>query len=78
MIQSLVEMTSKVVAGILASETQEHIVPPKGYLRIARGSHGWIATKLQEQNLEEEKRGSLMLRQWWWGCPVLLSHLSFA
>ena len=40
--------------------------------------HGWIVTKLQEQNLEEEKRGSLMLRQWWWGCAVLLSHLSFA
>ena len=61
------EMTSKVVAGILASETQEHIVPPfrirrrrrrrRGSLGIASGSHGWIVTKLQEQNLEEDKKG---------------------
>ena len=57
------EMTSKVVAGILASETQEHIVPPfrirrrrrrrRGSLGIASG----IVTKLQEQNLEEDKKG---------------------
>ena len=74
MIQSLVEMTSKVVAGILASETQDHIVPPfrirrrRGSLGIASGSHGWIVTKLQEQNLEEENtKGSLnaeSLRRW--------------
>ena len=57
------EMTSKVVAGILASETQEHIEPPfrirrrrRGSLGIASGSHGWIVTKLHEQNLEEEKK----------------------
>ena len=57
------EMTSKVVAGILASETQERTVPPfrirrrrRGSLGIASGSHGWIVTKLHEQNLEEEKK----------------------
>ena len=63
-------MIGKGVAGIFASETQEHIVPPFRIRTIRRrrrgspgtastGSHDWILTKLQEQNLEIKKWGSL-------------------